>query len=240
MQLSKYIAHSGLCARRKAEILITDGLIKVNGITVTDISHPIEPTDIVIYAGKRLVTQKFVYIVLNKPDGFVTTLSDEQGRPTVTDLVKVPGNIRVYPVGRLDVTTTGVLLMTNDGDLAEKLAHPRLRIEKVYIVNLSRALQEFAEQQLRRGVLLNDGYAKPDKLDVLGDKRTIWRMSLHSGKNRIVRRMFTAVKGMVKRLDRVAFAGVTYKGLALGQWRMLSTKEIERLKKMTPMSPKKA
>ena len=229
MQLSKYIAHAGICSRRKSEELIRSGAVMVNGAVVTEWARRVQPTDEVVCRGNSVKPEEFVYVVLNKPTGVVTTVSDEQGRKTVLDLIELDKRVRLYPVGRLDCMSSGVLLLTNDGDLAQRLAHPSNQIEKRYHVILTRPLSRAHIQQLHQGVKITEGVVKADELMQVPGRSAECIISLHSGQNRVVRRMFHKLGYVVRRLDRVFYAGITQKGLARGEWRLLSKDEIEQL-----------
>lgn len=229
MQLSKYIAHAGVCSRRKSEELIRSGAVTVNGAVVTEWARRVQSGDEVLCSGKVVKPEEFVYVVLNKPTGIVTTVADEQGRKTVIDLIDLPKRVRLYPVGRLDCMSSGILLLTNDGDLAQKLAHPSNQVEKRYHVVLTRPLSRFHIQQLHQGVKILEGVVKVDALMQVPGRSAECIISLHSGQNRVVRRMFHKLGYVVRRLDRVFYAGITQKGLERGAWRLLTKEEIKRL-----------
>lgn len=232
MPLNKYLAHCGVCSRRDAAEEIKKGLVKVNGQLITEPGHKVNSNDKIIYNGKPLQIQlELIYILLNKPKDYITTSDDPQGRKTVMDLIK--GNIpqRVYPVGRLDRNTTGVLLLTNDGDLTQKLSHPSYQVKKIYEVTLDRPLEKADFQQLLKGVVLEDGFIAPDALGYADPRdKKIVGIEIHSGRNRIVRRMFEHLGYDVKGLDRVLFANLTKKNVDRGKWRFLNEKEIRLLK----------
>ena len=232
MPLNKYLAHCGVCSRRDAADEIRKELVKVNGVVITEPGHKVTAKDKIIYNGKPLqIQQELVYILLNKPKDYITTSDDPQGRKTVMDLIK--GNIpqRVYPVGRLDRNTTGVLLLTNDGDLTQKLSHPSYQVKKIYEVTLDKHLDKTDFQQLLKGVVLEDGFIAPDALGYADPKnKNIIGIEIHSGRNRIVRRMFEHLGYDVKGLDRVLFANLTKKNVDRGKWRFLNEKEIRLLK----------
>lgn len=233
MPLNKYIAQTGICSRRNAVELIKDGCVTVNGKVITAPGHRVISSDAVKVNNKLLAQQEHVYVMLNKPRGVVTTLKDQSKRRTVVDLVTLPKKVRVFPVGRLDINTTGVLIMTNDGDLAHALAHPSNEISKVYDVTTHRAIEEKDIEAIKRGVRLNDGVVRVDDCQLLSEaKRNKMRITLHSGKNRVVRRLFEHLRFFVERLDRVKFAGLAKKDLPLGAWRYLTQAEIERLKSL--------
>ncbi len=231
MRLNKYIAHSGICSRREADGLITAGLITVNGEVITELGVKVKPEDEIKYNGEKVRSEKKVYILLNKPKGFVTTTQDPEGRRTVLDLVKNAGNERVYPVGRLDRNTTGLLLLTNDGDLATRLAHPKYNKKKVYHIFLDKNLRLEDFDAIANGMELDDGFIKPDAISwVKPDKKNEVGVEIHSGRNRIIRRIFEKLEYKVVRLDRVLYAGLTKKNLPRGKWRYLNPKEVSILK----------
>ena len=234
MPLNKYVAHGGLCSRRDAAIWVKEGKVTVNGETATDPGMKVSATDIVKVGNKKVTPSKnFVYILLNKPKDYITTSEDPQGRKTVLDLVRSATDERVYPVGRLDRNTSGVLLLTNDGDLAQKLSHPKHEIKKVYEVRLDRALTKGDMDKIASGITLEDGFVAPDVIAYADSKdKSIIGIEIHSGRNRIVRRIFEHMKYDVKGLDRVMFAGLTKKDVQRGRWRLLKEKEIRLLKFM--------
>ncbi len=232
MPLNKYIAHCGICSRREAVDYIKRGEVKVNGNIITEPGYKITNTDEVKLNGKKIVLQKeLVYLLLNKPKDYITTADDPQGRKTVLDLVKGATTQRIYPVGRLDRNTTGVLLLTNDGELTQKLSHPSFQVKKIYEVTLDKVLTKADFEQLLKGVVLEDGFIAPDALGFVNakDKRLIG-VEIHSGRNRIVRRMFEHLGYDVKNLDRVMFANLTKKNVERGKWRFLNEKEVRLLK----------
>ena len=231
VRLNKFIANSGVCSRREAETLIQAGVVTVNGEVVTELGTKVNIyTDDIRFNGERLRGEEKVYLIMNKPKGYVTTASDPHADKTVIDLVKGCPS-RVYPVGRLDKNTTGVLLLTNDGEIAERLTHPSYDKKKIYQVSLDKELSEDHYKQILEGVTLTDGEVKADELEYIDpkDKRKIG-IEIHSGKNRIVRRIFDSLGYNVKALDRVYFAGLTKKGLKKGEWRYLTEGEVNILK----------
>jgi 23S rRNA pseudouridine2605 synthase len=234
MPLNKYIAHSGVCARRDAAELVKQGKVTVNDELIIDPGTKVSPYDIVKVSGNTLtISKNFVYILLNKPKDYITTSEDPQGRKTVLDLVRTATAERVYPVGRLDRNTSGVLLLTNDGDLAQKLSHPKHEIKKVYEVRLDRALTKADMEKIGNGIMLEDGMIVPDVIAYADSKdKSIIGIEIHSGRNRIVRRIFEHLKYDVKALDRVMFAGLTKKDVQRGNWRFLKEKEVRLLKYM--------
>lgn len=232
MPLNKFIAHAGVAARREAAELVKKGMVKVNGQVITEPGHKVTPQDEVKVNGKKIFLQKnLVYILLNKPKDYITTTDDPQGRKTVLDIIKHATTERVYPVGRLDRNTSGVLLLTNDGELAQKLTHPSHEIKKVYHVTLNKPLDKKDFDTILKGIILDDGPASVDVLAYadLKDKTQVG-VEIHSGRNRIVRRIFEHLGYDVKNLDRVTFAGLTKKNVDRGKWRFLSEKEVRELK----------
>lgn len=231
VRLNRFIANSGVCSRREADTLIQAGVVTVNGEVVTELGTKVNiHDDDIRFNGERLKGEEKVYLIMNKPKGYVTTASDPHAEKTVIDLLK-GCSYRVYPVGRLDKNTTGVLLLTNDGEIAERLTHPSYDKKKIYQVSLDRELSEEDYHKILEGVSLTDGDVKADELEFIdaNDKRKIG-IEIHSGKNRIVRRIFDSLEYNVKALDRVYFAGLTKKGLKKGEWRYLTEGEINILK----------
>jgi 23S rRNA pseudouridine2605 synthase len=232
MPLNKYIAHGGVCSRRDAVGLIKGGKVKVNGELILEPAHKVTVTDTVVVAGKKITPVKdFVYILLNKPKDYITTTEDPQQRKTVLDLLKDAPATRIYPVGRLDRNTSGVLLLTNDGDLSQMLTHPSNEIKKVYAVTLDKPLTKAHFDAILKGVPLEDGVAKVDVL-AFPDAKDLTQVGveLHSGRNRVVRRIFEHFGYDVKALDRVVFAGLTKKNVNRGRWRFLTEREVRNLK----------
>lgn len=232
MPLNKYIAHCGICSRREAIDLIKEGKVKVNDAVVSEPGYKVQANDRVWYEGKPIKTQeKFVYYLLNKPKNYITTTDDPEGRKTVLDLIRPITDQRVYPVGRLDRNTTGLLLLTNDGDLAQKLSHPKHRTRKIYHVVLDKSLTKKDFDAIADGLILEDGMAEVDEVAYINpdDKKEIG-IEIHSGRNRIVRRIFEHLKYEVKALDRVVYAGLTKKNLPRGKFRALDDKEVIFLK----------
>jgi 23S rRNA pseudouridine2605 synthase len=231
MRLNRYIAISGLCSRREADEMIRLGEVKVNGVVVTEMGTKVNTTDRVEVGGQSITPEKKVYILLNKPKDVVSTVSDPHAERTVLDLIKLAGNERVYPVGRLDKNTTGVLLLTNDGELTKKLTHPSHNKKKVYHVVLDKPATKANLQQIVDGIELEDGFINADAVSFVKEQdRTEIGIEIHSGRNRIVRRIFEYLGFQVVKLDRVYFAGLTKKNLPRGKWRFLSDKEIGMLK----------
>lgn len=231
LRLNKYLAIAGIGSRRKSDELILSGAVKINGKVVQELGVKINPhKDKVSVNGQPVeVNQKSYYILLNKPKDCITTVSDERGRSTVMDYVHVRD--RIYPVGRLDRNTTGVLLLTNDGELANGLIHPKNEIERVYRVRLESGILDEDLVKLKRGVRLEDGLAKPKDVAVIpGTKRTEIVLSLGEGRNREVRRMFEELGYELKGLERILFAGLSTEGLARGKWRYLTNAEVQHLR----------
>lgn len=231
IQLNKYLAQAGLCSRRKAEELIKSGQIIVNDNIVKECYFRVADFDIVKYKNNIIGCENKKYILLNKPRNYITTLSDEKNRKTVLDLIKPHIKERVFPVGRLDRASTGLLLLTNDGHLSQMLAHPSYNIQKTYIVTLDRPLDQKDLNRLLVGIHLFDGFVKPDYVNYIGQKSII-KVIIHSGKNRIIRRMFEALFYKVMQLDRISYAFLTKKNIAQGQWRLLSEQEVNNLKQL--------
>ncbi|MEP6750732.1 MAG: pseudouridine synthase, partial [Bacteroidota bacterium] len=240
MPLNKYVAHSGICSRRDAADMIRKGEIRVNDIVVTEPGTKVSPKDTITIKGKKITPSKnLVYILLNKPKDYITTLDDPEGRKTVLDLIKRATDERVYPVGRLDRNTSGVLLITNDGELAQTLSHPSNLIKKIYEVRLDKQLTKADFDKLLQGIELEDGFIMPDALGYTDPKdKTIIGIEIHSGRNRIVRRIFEKLGYDVRNLDRVTYAGLTKKNVQRGKWRMLTEKEVRILRHFNPQTKK--
>lgn len=232
IRLNRYIANAGICSRRKADELIEAGVVSVNGEVVSELGAKIDPIkDVIRYNGETLKREKMVYVLLNKPKDYITTTEDPQERRTVMHLVEKASRERIYPVGRLDRNTTGLLLMTNDGDLADKLSHPRNSITKIYNVELDKSLTQGDLNKIAYGLELEDGLIKPDTVTYVqgGSKREVG-IQIHSGKNRIVRRIFEHLGYEIVKLDRVIYGNLTKKDLTRGRWRYLEEKEVIQLK----------
>ncbi len=231
IRLNRYLANSGVCSRRKADVFIAKGLVTVNGEVVTEMGFRVQPNDKVEYEGKVQNAEKKRYVLLNKPRNCVSTMDDPEGRRTVFDLIAHATEERIYPVGRLDRNTTGVLLFTNDGDLAKKLTHPSYNKKKIYHAFLDKPFTAEDLREIRKGFELEDGFAQADAADFpeAEDKSQVG-LEIHSGKNRIVRRMFEHLGYKVEKLDRVVFAGLTKKNLPRTKWRFLTEKEVQFLK----------
>ena len=230
VRLNKYIANAGICSRREADKLIEAGVVKVNGETITTLGYKVKPTDIVEVEGQKIKNEKKVYILLNKPKDYLTTTKDPQNRKTVMELIKGAVKERVFPVGRLDRQTTGLLLFTNDGELADKLMHPKSNVPKLYHVTLDKNFSGSDFEKLVKGIELEDGFIKPDALSYVMGKKNELGIQIHSGKNRIIRRIFEHLGYDVIKLDRVMYAGLTKKNLPRGKWRFLTEKEVNFLK----------
>lgn len=229
IRLNKYLANAGICSRREADDFIQAGVISVNGEIVSSLGAKVLPTDKVMFHDQPVKREHLVYLLLNKPKNTVTTTDDPEERKTVMDIVRTACAERIYPVGRLDRNTTGVLLLTNDGDLAAKLTHPKFGKKKIYAVTLDRELDEADETVIRNGVTLDEEKIVPDALEFPKDDRKHLGLEIHSGQNRVVRRIFEKVGYKVTALDRVSFAGLTKKNVARGRYRFLTPKEVHML-----------
>lgn len=233
LRLNRFLAMAGIASRRKSEELIRSGVVRLNGKVVTELSTKVDPeNDKVTVQGKPIaLVEKKIYILMNKPKDAITTMSDEKGRTTVMDFLKT--KYRVFPIGRLDRNTTGVLLFTNDGDFANALLHPRYEIEKMYRVTLDKQITDVDLKKLRKGIQLEDGIARGKMVEVIeGSKRKKVLLTICEGRNREVRRMFEALGYDVRQLDRVSFAGLTPLGVPRGKWRFLTQGEIRQLKEL--------
>ena len=230
IRLNKFLANAGVCSRREADQFIQAGVVSVNGQVVTELGTKVQRTDEIHFHDQLVSIEKKVYVILNKPKDYVTTSDDPQQRKTVMDLVKNCCRERIYPVGRLDRNTTGVLLFTNDGDLASKLTHPKFLKKKIYHVHLDKNLTAADMKQIAEGITLEDGDIKADAISYASDTdRKQVGIEIHSGKNRIVRRIFESLGYRVCKLDRVMFAGLTKKGIKRGDWRFLTEQEVAML-----------
>jgi len=234
VRLNRYIAHCGICARREADLLIKMGKIKVNGEVVKELGKKINPEkDIVEFEGKKIEPQKFVYILMNKPKDCLCTLKDPQGRRTVIDIIGDATPDRVFPVGRLDRNTIGLLLLTNDGELAQRLMHPSYEIPKIYQVTLSEPFQRADMEAVRKGITLEDGLIQVDNIEYIPDTyRKQLIIQIHSGRNRVIRRIFEKLEYNIEKLDRVMYAGLDKKALPRGKFRFLNEEEIQSLRKL--------
>jgi 23S rRNA pseudouridine2605 synthase len=237
VRLNRYISNAGICSRREADDLISAGLVSVNGDIVTEMGYKVSPGDEIRYNNERLSWEKKVYLLMNKPKDSITTSDDPEGRKIIMDLIKDPRLPRVYPVGRLDRNTTGVILLTNDGELAQRLTHPKYSVVKVYKAVLNKRFAAKDLQELgNNGVELEDGPIKPDGVGIpSASEKNVVLVQIHSGRNHIIHRMFEAMGYLVDKLDRLEFAGLERKGLDRGEWRHLDEKEIKKLKKLVQM-----
>lgn len=231
IRLNKYIANAGICSRREADDLISSGVVQVNGKTITEMGYRVSPTDIIKYGGQTLKKERLVYLVLNKPKDYITTFDDPQKRKTVLELIQGACKERIYPVGRLDRATTGLLMFTNDGELTKKLTHPKYGVKKIYHVELDKPLKFQDLEKIKEGLELEDGPIKVDEISYSGNgaDKAIVGVEIHSGKNRIVRRIFEHLGYNVRKLDRVVFGALTKKDMPRGRWRFLTEAEIGTL-----------
>ena len=231
IRLNKYIANSGICSRREADELITQGLVEVNGKVVTEMGYQVQKTDRVVFDGQSITPEKPVYVLLNKPKGYISTTKDEKARKTVIDLVANASPYRLFPVGRLDRQTTGLILLTNDGHLTKKLTHPSFGVKKIYHVTLDRKLSVEDLRTIADGVRLEEGVAEVDSISYIeGKPKNEVGIEIHIGWNRVVRRIFKKMGYEVEALDRVIFAGLTKKNIKRGHWRILTEMEVNNLK----------
>ena len=231
IRLNKYIANSGICSRREADELITQGLVEVNGKVVTEMGYQVQKTDRVVFDGQSITPEKPVYVLLNKPKGYISTTKDEKARKTVMDLVANASPYRLFPVGRLDRQTTGLILLTNDGHLTKKLTHPSFGVKKIYHVTLDRKLSVEDLRTIADGVRLEEGVAEVDSISYIeGKPKNEIGIEIHIGWNRVVRRIFKKMGYEVEALDRVLFAGLTKKNIKRGHWRILTEMEVNNLK----------
>ncbi|EAR16960.1 MULTISPECIES: pseudouridine synthase [Robiginitalea] len=231
IRLNKYIANAGICSRREADTYIAAGNVTVNGKTITEMGYKVQPTDEVRFDGRLLQRERKEYVLLNKPRNFITTTRDEKGRRTVMELISRASNARLVPVGRLDRNTTGLLLFTNDGELAKKLTHPKHGVRKIYHVELDKTFKSADLGKLREGLELEDGRIEVDEASYIdGASKKEVGVELHSGRNRIVRRIFEHLGYQVVKLDRVVLAGLTKKDLPRGHWRHLTEQEVINLR----------
>jgi 23S rRNA pseudouridine2605 synthase len=230
VRLNRFLAQSGLCSRREADDFITAGLVTVNGEIVTELGTKVRSTDEVKFNDSKVQGEKKVYLVLNKPKGYVTSLEDPHADKTVMELVKGACSERIYPVGRLDKNSLGLLLFTNDGDITRQLTHPSLEKKKIYQVSLDKPLTRADMELITEGITLEDGEIYADEIAYVGDSKKEVGIEIHSGRNRIVRRIFEHLGYTVQKLDRVYYAGITKKNLKRGQWRFLTREEVDRLK----------
>ncbi|WP_234047758.1 pseudouridine synthase [Chryseobacterium paridis] len=231
IRLNKYIANSGICSRREADELITQGLVEVNGKVVTEMGYQVQKSDKVIFDGQNITPEKPVYVLLNKPKGYISTTKDDKARKTVMDLVANASPYRVFPVGRLDRSTTGVILLTNDGHMTKKLTHPSFDAKKIYHVTLDKKLSGEDMKLIAEGIRLDEGVAVVDQISYIeGKPKNEIGIEIHIGWNRVIRRIFQRLGYEVEALDRVMFAGLTKKNIKRGHWRILSELEVNNLK----------
>lgn len=233
VRLNKYLANAGICSRREADAFIEAGVVKVNGEIITQLGYKVSPGDKVQFGGDAVHKEKSVYVLLNKPKGYITTCDDPEERETVMDLVRGVQE-RIYPVGRLDRNTSGLLVLTNDGDLAKKLMHPKHEVAKIYNVLLDKPLTQDDFDKIQKGIGLEDGFIKVDEIAFVegGEGRREVGVEVHSGKNRIIRRIFESLGYRVDKLDRVVYASLTKKNLPRGKWRFLEENEVRLLKRI--------
>jgi 23S rRNA pseudouridine2605 synthase len=230
VRLNRYVANAGICSRREADVLIATGVVTVNGKIVVEMGYKVNPTDVVNYGGVPIKNEVKKYLILNKPKDYITTMDDPEERKTVMELIRKACKERLYPVGRLDRNTTGVLLFTNDGDLTAKLTHPKFGVRKIYHVVLDKRITSEDFKAVAEGFELSDGFIKPDAVEYVGEGKYELGVEIHSGRNRIVRRIFEHLGYEVMKLDRVAFAGLTKKDLPRSKFRFLTPKEVDFLK----------
>ncbi|WP_245168859.1 pseudouridine synthase [Chryseobacterium sp. RR2-3-20] len=231
IRLNKYIANSGICSRREADELITQGLVEVNGKVVTEMGYQVQKTDKVVFDGQSITPEKPVYVLLNKPKGYISTTKDDKARKTVIDLVANASPYRLFPVGRLDRSTTGVILLTNDGHMTKKLTHPSFDAKKIYHVTLDKKLTHEDMKLIAEGIRLDEGVAVVDQISFIeGKPKTEIGIEIHIGWNRVIRRIFQRLGYEVEALDRVMFAGLTKKNIKRGHWRILTELEVNNLK----------
>ncbi|MDL1913408.1 MAG: rRNA pseudouridine synthase [Bergeyella sp.] len=231
IRLNKYIANSGICSRREADILIKQGLVLVNGVEVLEMGYQVKVHDKVVFDGQSITPEKNVYVLLNKPKGYISTTRDEKARKTVMDLITSASPYRLYPVGRLDRSTTGVILLTNDGHLTKKLTHPSYSIKKIYHVILDKKLSARDLQSVEKGIRLEEGIALVNRISYIeGKPKNEVGLEIHIGWNRVIRRIFQRLGYEVESLDRVMFAGLTKKNIKRGHWRILTDQEVNNLK----------
>lgn len=235
IRINKFIAHAGLCSRREADKYIQDGLVKVNGKTITEMGTKVRRQDVIEVNGQKIQLEPFVYLLLNKPKNTITTTDDEKGRNTVLDEVENATGARVYPVGRLDRNTTGLLVLTNDGDLAHRLMHPSYSVRKTYEVETERILSDEELSLFKSGIPLEDGDAKGHNLKRFMDAPKVFQLSVFEGRNRLIRRMVEHFGTEVTKLKRVEYAGLTLKGVKMGRWRYLKQKEVNNIRELVKL-----
>lgn len=235
IRINKFIAHAGLCSRREADVLIADGKVEVNGKVVTELGYKVSQRDKVVVDGQTLSLEPFVYLLLHKPKNTITTTDDDRGRKTVLDEIENATGYRVYPVGRLDRNTTGLLILTNDGDLAHRLMHPSYKVRKTYEVSTKRELTDSELGQFMQGIELEDGVAVGHNVKRFADVKNSFLISVFEGRNRLIRRMVEFHETEVTKLKRIDYAGLNLKGVANGRWRFLRQKEINDLRKLVKL-----
>jgi 23S rRNA pseudouridine2605 synthase len=235
IRINKFIAHAGLCSRREADKYIEDGLVKVNGTIITEMGTKVRRQDVIEVNGQRIQLEPFVYLLLNKPKNTITTTDDEKGRNTVLDEVEDATGARVYPVGRLDRNTTGLLILTNDGDLAHRLMHPSYSVRKTYEVETERILSDDELSLFKTGIPLEDGDAKGHSLKRFMDAPHVFQVSVFEGRNRLIRRMVEHFGTEVTKLKRVEYAGLNLKGVKMGRWRYLKQKEVNNIRELVKL-----
>ncbi len=235
IRLNKFIAHAGFCSRREADTYIADGQVQVNGQVTTELGTKVRRKDTVMVAGQNLSLEPFVYLLLNKSENVITTTDDEKGRTTVMDQIEDATGARVYPVGRLDRNTTGLLVLTNDGDLAHRLMHPSYKVRKTYQVTTERPLSESQLEEFLEGVELEDGLAKGYNITQFVDDPQSFEMSVFEGRNRLIRRMVEFHGTEVTKLKRIEYAGLTLKNVSMGRWRYLRQNEVNSLRKLVKL-----
>ena len=235
IRINKFIAHAGLCSRREADQYITDGLVKVNGKTITEMGTKVRRQDVIEVNGQKIQLEPFVYLLLNKPKNTITTTDDEKGRNTVLDEVENATGARVYPVGRLDRNTTGLLILTNDGDLAHRLMHPSYSVRKTYEVETERILTDEELSMFKTGIPLEDGDAKGHNVKRFMDAPKIFQLSVFEGRNRLIRRMVEHFGTEVTKLKRIEYAGLNLKGVKVGRWRYLRQKGVNNIRELVKL-----
>ena len=235
IRINKFIAHAGLCSRREADQYITDGLVKVNGKTITEMGTKVRRQVVIEVNGQKIQLEPFVYLLLNKPKNTITTTDDEKGRNTVLDEVENATGARVYPVGRLDRNTTGLLILTNDGDLAHRLMHPSYSVRKTYEVETERILTDEELSMFKTGIPLEDGDAKGHNVKRFMDAPKIFQLSVFEGRNRLIRRMVEHFGTEVTKLKRIEYAGLNLKGVKVGRWRYLRQKEVNNIRELVKL-----
>lgn len=235
IRINKFIAHAGLCSRREADALIAEGKVEVNGKVVTELGLKVSQRDKVVVDGQNLSLEPFVYLLLNKPKNTITTTEDDRGRNTVLDEIENATGYRVYPVGRLDRNTTGLLILTNDGDLAHRLMHPSYKVRKTYEVTAQRDLTDSELSGLMQGIELEDGVAVGHNVQRFADVKHSFMLSVFEGRNRLIRRMVEFYDTEVTKLKRIEYAGLNLKGVSNGRWRFLRQKEINNLRKLVKL-----